>query len=223
MHMRSNQPHGYVRISRPILKRLQKRNTIQSCVKLSSNYTADFKQNVDFRFCVVWPIAWFDYFTLEIVRREASKIWTRYNGGKAGSYSTMHASVHENEMWNNILSTRSSLHCHLQKVAYSRCSFLVLSASSRLYWKRSAPVGSGLRDYEWSVMPTDHLHLWSVIVIKRAEFDWWPQVISTSVLPPWICLQNALCGHDTVFLFVITPFGKQATGFWWKAIVLCFS
>ena len=25
-------------------------------------------------------LAWFDYFTLEIVRREASKVWTRYNG-----------------------------------------------------------------------------------------------------------------------------------------------
>ena len=71
--------------------------------------------------------------------------------------------------------------CHLQKVAYLRCSFLVLSASSCLYWKRSAPVGSCLRDYEWSVMPTDHLHLWSVIVIKRAEFDRWPHMISTSV------------------------------------------
>ena len=131
-------------------------------------------------FPVVWPIAWFDYFMLEVVRREASKVWTRYNGGKAGSYSTMHASVHENEMWNNILSMWSSLCCHLREVAYLRCSFLVLSASPHLYWKRSAPVGSSLRDYKWSVMPTDHLHLWLVIVIKRVEFDQWSHVISTS-------------------------------------------
>ena len=81
---------------------------------------------VDFWFWVVWPIAWFDYFTLEIVRREASKVWTRYNGGKPGSYSTMHASVHENEMWNDIiLNARSSSRCHLRKVTYLRCSFLV--------------------------------------------------------------------------------------------------
>ena len=75
----------------------------------------------EFRFWVIWLIAWFDYFTLEIVSREASKVWTRYNGGKPGSYSTMHASVHENEMWNNILSARSSSCCHLQKVVYLRC------------------------------------------------------------------------------------------------------
>ena len=136
----------------------------------------------DFRFWVVWPIAWFDYFTLETVR-EASKVWTRYNGGKAGSYSTVHASVHENEMWNDILSAWSSSRCHLRKVAYLRCSFLVLSASPRLYWKQSVPVGSSLRDYERSVMPTDHLQLWSVIVIKCTEFDWWPHVISTSAWP----------------------------------------
>ena len=71
--------------------------------------------------------------------------------------------------------------CHLRKVVYLRCSFLVLSASPCLYWKRSAPVGSGLRDYEQSIMPTDHLHLWSVIVIKRTEFDRWLHIISTSV------------------------------------------
>ena len=126
----------------------------------------------------MWPLAlkW-TYFTLELVRREASKIWTRYNGVnsvKASSYSTLHASVHEYEMWNDILSVRSSSRCHLQKVAYLRCSFLVLSTSPRLYWKRSTPVGSGLRDFERSVMPTNHLHLWSVIVIKRTEFDRWP-------------------------------------------------
>ena len=63
-----------------------------------------------------------------------------------------------------------------------RCSSLVLSVSSRLYWKWSAPVGSGLRDYEWLVMPTDHLYLWPVIVIKRMEFDRWPHVILTAVM-----------------------------------------
>ena len=36
-------------------------------------------------------------------------------------------------------------------------SCLVLSASSRLYWKRFAPVGSDLRDYKQLVMPTDPL------------------------------------------------------------------
>ena len=137
---------------------------------------------------------------LEIVRSEATKVWTRYNDGKTGSYSTFHASVHENEMWNDILSAQLSSHCHLRKVAYLRCSFLVLSASSRLYWKvaylrwsclvlsascrlywkRSAPLGSGLWDYEQLVMPTGHLHLWSVIVIKCTEFDQWPHVILTS-------------------------------------------
>ena len=85
-------------------------------------------------------------------------------------------------MWNDILSAWSSSRCHLRKVAYLRCSFLVLSASPRLYWKRSVPVGSSLRDYERSVMPTDHLQLWSVIVIKCTEFDRWPHVISTSAM-----------------------------------------
>ena len=154
--------------------------------------------SVDFRFWVVWPIAWFD--TLEIVRRE---VWTRYNGGKTGSYLTMHASVHENEMWNDILSTRSSSRCHLRKVAYLRCSFLVLSASLLLYWKRSAPVGSGLRDYERSAMPTDHLHLWSVIVIKRAEFDRWPHVISTSGKRLCRILQCLLL-HNIMHAFLYT-------------------
>ena len=85
-------------------------------------------------------------------------------------------------MWNNILSTRSSSRCHLRKVAYLKWSCLVLSALSLycLYWKRSVPVESGLWDNERSVMPTDHLHLWLVIVIKRAEFDRWPHVILTS-------------------------------------------
>ena len=78
--------------------------------------------------CLVW---------LLYVRREASKVWTRYNGGKPGSYSTMHASVHESEMWNNILSARSSSHCNLRKVAYLRCSCLVLSASSCLLIRAS--------------------------------------------------------------------------------------
>ena len=130
----------------------------------------------DFRFWVVWLIAWFDYFTLEIVR----EAWTRYNGGKASSYLIMHASVHENEMWNDIMSTWSSSRCHLRKVAYLRCCFLVLSVLPHLYWKRSAPVESSLWHYERSVMPTDHLHLWSVIVIKCVKSDRWPHVISTS-------------------------------------------
>ena len=154
------------------LERSEKRSfsqSVRTCLSQSSNFISvtlnptHMRRNqshgyVDFQFWVVWPIAWFDYFTMEIV----------------------HASVHENEMWNDILSARSSSHCHLWKVAYLTCSFLVLSASSRLYWKRSAPVGSRLWHYEWSVMPTDHLHLCLVIVIKRAKFDRWPHVILTS-------------------------------------------
>ena len=153
---------------------------------------------VGFRFWVVWLIAWFDYFTLEIVRREASKVWIRYNGGKPGSYSTMHASVCESEMWNNILSTRSSSSCHLQKVVYLRCSCLVLSASSCLSICAS---WFGLVRlwvvYEWSVMPT-----WSVIVIKRVEFDRWLHVISTSGMIHWhntvttTYLQYSSCQQD---------------------------
>ena len=133
-------------------------------------------------------------FTLEIVRRKASKIWTRYSDG---SYSTLHASVHEKETWNYILRAWSSSHCHLWKVAYFRCSFLVLSASSRLYWKRSTLVVSGLRDYEQSVMPTNCLYLRSVIVIKRTEFDRWPHVISTSILQlqKWETSGKALHGN----------------------------
>ena len=139
---------------------------------------------VDFWFWVMWPIA---CVTLEIVRRETS-ILNKIQQWKTGSYSTMHASVHENESWNNILNARSSLRCHLQKVAYLRCSCLVLSASSHLYWKRSMLVGSGLRDYKQSVMPTNHLHLWSVIVIKCVEFDRWPHIISTSAILKGSCL-----------------------------------
>ena len=57
-------------------------------------------------------------------------------------------------------------------------------------------LSSGLRDYEQSVKPTDHLHLWSVIVIKRAEFDRWPRNFNH-----WLCdARRSLkvysrCGH----------------------------
>ena len=131
---------------------------------------------VDFRFWVVWPIAWFDYFTLEIVRREASKVWTRYNGGKPSSYSTMHASIHENEMWNDILSARSSSHCHLRKVVYLRCNCLprLVSTGSdphQLGWACTTTNGR-------SCLPTTYSYVRST-VIKRTEFDQWLHVILT--------------------------------------------
>ena len=82
---------------------------------------------VDFWFWVVWPIAWFDYLTLEIVRREANKLWT-----------TAEKLVATRQCMPVFMKMRcETIHWARDRpravtYAYLRCSFLVLSALPRL-------------------------------------------------------------------------------------------
>ena len=72
----------------------------------------------------------------------------------------------------HVEATTCNWHCHFWKVVYSPCVLCFL------FMLKQPCVIDMWR--EWPVIPTNHLHWWSVIVMKHMGFDLWLHVILTT-------------------------------------------